>query len=184
MRYAGCKFKGVVKHMAGSQASDGAELNYLDGATGENNQYLTFTLDTEEYGIDILRVQEIKGNLPTTRVPGSPPEVVGVLNLRGTVVPILDLRRKFELAEIVYDQFTAIVVVVVKDRVMGMIVDRVSEVMSIPAQDIQPSPDFGNSMSSAAIQGLAKVGDKLVILLDIEAVLLGVPETKTLAEAA
>jgi len=159
--------------MGGLQTQTDARTPYSDGTGGENNQYLTFTLDTEEYGIDILRVQEIKGNLPTTRVPGSPPEVVGVLNLRGTVVPILDLRRKFDLPEIIYDQFTAIVVVVVKDRVMGMIVDRVSEVMSIPATDIQPSPDFGNSMSSAAIQGLAKVGEKLVILLDIEAVLIG-----------
>jgi purine-binding chemotaxis protein CheW len=159
--------------MGGSEIEADARMPYSDGSGGENNQYLTFTLDTEEYGIDILRVQEIKGNLPTTRVPGSPAEVVGVLNLRGTVVPIIDLRRKFELSEIVYDQFTAIIVVVVKDRVMGMIVDRVSEVMSIPAQDIQPSPDFGNSMSSAAIQGLAKVGERLVILLDIEAVLIG-----------
>jgi len=171
--------------MAGPQAQSDAGIDYLGGSSTENNQYLTFTLDTEEYGIDILKVQEIKGNVATTRVPGSPPEVAGVLNLRGTVVPILDLRRKFALPEIVYDQFTAIIVVVVKDRVMGMIVDRVSEVMNIPAADIQPSPDFGNSMSSATIQGMAKVGDKLVILLDIEAVLIGKSESaKQLAIAA
>jgi len=170
--------------MAGSQAQIDAGIDYLGGSSGENNQYLTFTLDTEEYGIDILRVQEIKGNLPVTRVPGSPAEVVGVLNLRGTVVPILDLRRKFNLPEIVYDQFTAIIVVVVKDRVMGMIVDRVSEVMNIPAGDIQPSPDFGNAMSSASIQGMAKVGDKLVILLDIESVLIGESTAKAISLAA
>ena len=137
------------------------------------NQFLTFTLGDEEYGVDILKVQEIKGYVPTTRIPNSPPEVTGVLNLRGTIVPIVDLRRKFNLPEIEYDQFTAIVVVVVQSKVMGMIVDSVSEVVSIPASEIQPPPEFGNSMTSSLLRGMAKMGDKLTILLDIEQVLLG-----------
>jgi len=136
------------------------------------NQFLTFTLAEEEYGIDILKVQEIKGYVPTTRVPNSPPEVIGVLNLRGTVVPIIDLRRKFNLPEATYDQFTVIVVVVVQERVMGVIVDSVSEVMNIPGEDIQPPPNVG-SKGVNTLKGMGKVGDKLIILLDIDTVLLG-----------
>jgi purine-binding chemotaxis protein CheW len=136
------------------------------------NQYLTFSLADEEYGVDILKVQEIKGYVPTTRIPNSPPEVTGVLNLRGTIVPIIDLRRKFNLPEAAHDQFTVIVVVVVKNHVMGMIVDSVSEVMSIDAGSIQPPPTIG-TVGPNALKGLGKVEDKLIILLDIEAILLG-----------
>ena len=143
------------------------------GATADGNQFLTFTLGEEEYGVDILKVQEIKGYVPTTRIPNAPYEVRGVLNLRGTIVPIVDLRRKFGLEEIQYDQFTAIVVVVVQNRVMGMVVDSVSEVMSIPPTDIQPPPDFGSGVSGSMLRGMAKVGEKLIILLDIDAVLIG-----------
>ena len=142
---------------------------------------MTFSLGDEEYGVDILKVQEIKGYVPTTRIPNSPHDVRGVLNLRGTIVPIVDLRRKFNLEEIAYDQFTAIVVVVVQGRVMGMVVDSVSEVMSIPPADIQPPPDFG-SLNGSMLRGMAKVGDNLIILLDIDAVLLG--ENAGLALAA
>jgi len=144
------------------------------------NQFLTFTLADEEYGVDILKVQEIKGYVATTRIPNAPPHVTGVLNLRGTIVPIIDLRRTFNLPEVVYDQFTVIVVVVVHDRVMGMIVDSVSEVMNIMAEDIQPPPNLGKGGSNA-LRGLGKVDDKLVILLDIDAVLL---DEASLATAA
>jgi purine-binding chemotaxis protein CheW len=99
--------------------------------------------------------------------------VTGVLNLRGTIVPIVDLRRKFNLPPVDYDQFTCIVVVVVQERVMGIIVDSVSEVMNIPPADIQPPPDFGSGAAVSAIRGMAKVGDNLIILLDIDTVLLG-----------
>ena len=139
--------------------------------TEDTQQFLTFSLGEEEYGVDILKVQEIKGYVPTTRLPNAPPDVRGVLNLRGTIVPIVDLRCKFGLEAIQYDPFTAIVVVVVQNRIMGVIVDSVSEVMSIPASDIQPAPDFG-SVHGNQLRGMAKVGDKLVILLDIDAVLV------------
>ncbi len=141
--------------------------------TADANQYLTFILGDEEYGVDILKVQEIKGYVPTTRIPNAPSDVVGVLNLRGTIVPIVDLRRKFNLELVEYDQFTAIVVVVVQNRVMGMIVDSVSEVMNIPANDVQAAPDFGSSLGSNMLRGMGKVGDKLIILLDIDVVMLG-----------
>lgn len=148
-------------------------LRLETGASADTNQFLTFSLGEEEYGVDILKVQEIKGYVPTTRIPNAPSEIKGVLNLRGTIVPIVDLRCKFGLEAVEYDQFTAIVVVVVQNRVMGMIVDSVSEVMNIPTCDIQPPPDFGSSMSTSALRGMAKVGEKLIILLDIDIVLLG-----------
>jgi len=154
---------------------------YDSGAPAAVDQFLTFSLGEEEYGVDILKVQEIKGYVPTTRIPNAPDDVRGVLNLRGTIVPIVDLRRKFNLAEVVYDQFTAIVVIVVQERVMGMVVDSVSEVMSIPPGDIQPPPDFG-AMNGSMLRGMARVGEKLIILLDIDAVLLG--ENTSLALAA
>jgi purine-binding chemotaxis protein CheW len=135
------------------------------------SQFLTFSLADEEYGVDILKVQEIKAYVPTTRIPNAPAEVTGVLNLRGTIVPIVDLRTKFGLPEATYDQFTVIVIVVVQERVMGMIVDSVSEVMNIALQDIQPAPDLGKK-SAKGLKGLGKVEDKLIILLDIDAVLL------------
>lgn len=156
-------------------ALEQTQFSQGDAGSADANQYLTFSLGDEEYGVDILKVQEIKGYVPTTRIPNSPSEVVGVLNLRGTIVPIVDLRRKFGLEEIEYNQFTAIVVVVVQNRVMGVIVDSVSEVVNIPLSDIQPAPDFGASMSASTLQGMARMGDNLIILLDIDIVLLGEP---------
>lgn len=143
-----------------------------DSAT-ETQQFLTFQIAGEEYGIDILKVQEIKGYITTTRLPNSPPEVVGVLNLRGTIVPILDLRRQFGLEPAEYDSFAAIVVVVVEGRVTGMIVDRVSEVMSIPVVDIQ---SLSGRPNEKMLQGIGKVADKLVILLNVEAIVSGSQE--------
>lgn len=150
---------------------EGSEVR--SGVAAHVDQFLTFTVANEEYGVDILKVQEIKGYVPTTRIPNAPPEVVGVLNLRGTIVPIVDVRAKFNLEAVTYDAFTVIVVVVVFDRVMGIIVDSVSDVMNIPPADIQPPPDFGARHSSNALKGMGKVGDKLIILLDIDAMLMG-----------
>jgi purine-binding chemotaxis protein CheW len=135
------------------------------------NQYLTFSLAEEEYGVDILKVQEIKGYVPTTRLPNAPAHVAGVLNLRGTIVPLVDLRSKFGLAAIAYDKFNAIIVMLVGTRVVGVIVDSVSEVATIPAGDIQPAPDFGRGSTFQMISGMAKLGDKLIILLDMETLL-------------
>jgi purine-binding chemotaxis protein CheW len=142
------------------------------GAAGAN-QYLIFSLAGETYGVEILRVQEIKGNAPVTRVPNLPAEVTGVLNLRGTIIPIVDLRGKFGLPSAAYDKFSAIVVLLVRNRVMGVIVDSVTEVASIAEADIQPPAEFAAGVDAGTVRGLAKIGDDVVILLDIESALLG-----------
>jgi purine-binding chemotaxis protein CheW len=132
----------------------------------DTNQFLTFQLAGEEYGLDILTVQEIRGFVPATRIPNSPDHVTGVLNLRGTIVPLYDLRKMFNLPECDYDQFAAIVVVNIGSRVIGLVVDRVSEVIAASTSDIQPSPDLGHSACQDAIRGILRHEEHLVILLD------------------
>jgi purine-binding chemotaxis protein CheW len=154
-----------------NMSTETEEVREETGIAADGNQFLTFSIGSEEYGIDILKVQEIKGYVPTTRIPNSPPHVTGVLNLRGTIVPIVDLRRKFNMETIEYDKFSAIIVVVVDNRAMGVIVDSVSEVLNIPAEAIQPPANFATGSDASMLQGMARVGDKLIILLDIEAVL-------------
>lgn len=133
------------------------------------NQYLTFMLGAEEYGLEILRVQEIKGFSAITPIPNTPPHIKGVMNLRGTVVPVLDLRMKFALAKAEYNQFTVIIVVNVGSKVTGLVVDAVSDVLDVPANDIDPAPEMGGADVSF-LRGLAKSGDRLIALLDIDKV--------------
>lgn len=137
----------------------------------EGNQYLSFILGDEHYGVDILRVQEIKGYTAVTRIPNTPDFIKGVLNLRGAIVPIVDLRAKFGMDKVDATMFTVIVVVVVKDRVMGIVVDAVSDVLDIAAKEIQPAPNFGAKVDTSFIHSIAKSGDKLITLLDIDRVL-------------
>jgi len=139
----------------------------------DGSQYLTFTLGQEEYGVEILKVQEIKGYSTITPIPNTPPYLKGVMNLRGTIVPVVDLRRKFAMMEAEYTQFTVIIVVTVGVKVMGLIVDAVSDVLNIPTADIQATPDFGAQVDARFISGMAKAGEKLVVLLDIDKVLSG-----------
>ncbi len=134
------------------------------------NQFLTFTLGDENYGVDILKVQEIKGYTTVTRIPNTPESIQGVLNLRGTIVPIVDLRIKFGMEKKEATRLTVIVVVVIHDRVMGIVVDSVSDVLDIPTKDIQPSPQFGNDVDISFISGIGKCEDKLITLLDMERV--------------
>jgi purine-binding chemotaxis protein CheW len=141
------------------------------GYATDGNQFLTFTLGREEYGVEILKVQEIKGYSAVTPLPNTPRYIKGVLNLRGTIVPIIDLRAKFGLQEIEYDKFTVIIVVVVNSKVTGFIVDTVSDVLNIPASDIQPAPEFSSEVDISIISGMAKAAEKLIILLDINKVL-------------
>jgi purine-binding chemotaxis protein CheW len=140
---------------------------------GDVSQYLTFTLDQEVYGIDILKVQEIRGYAAVTPVPNTPAHVKGVMNLRGTIIPVVDLRRQFGLAEAEYDRFNVIIVVTVGTKVVGLVVDAVSDVLDLPPDNIQPPPDFGEGGGARALSGLAKAGDKVVLLLDIDRVLGG-----------
>ncbi len=137
----------------------------------DGSQYLTFTLGQEEYGVEILKVQEIRGYSAVTPIPNTPGYIKGVMNLRGTIIPVVDLRAKLGLAEAEYNQFTVIIVVMVGTKVMGLIVDSVSDVLNIPKADIQAAPDFGSDVEARFIQGMAKAGEKLVVLLDIDKVL-------------
>ncbi len=148
-------------------------LNQEIGIAADGNQFLTFTLGSEEYGVEILKVQEIKGYSAITPIPNTPAHIKGVMNLRGTVVPIVDLRRKFSLEEVEYDKFTVIVVVQVRGRVMGLIVDAVSDVLNISEGEIQATPDFGAQVDTRFISGMTRAGERLIVLLDIEKVLGG-----------
>ncbi|OOZ38585.1 chemotaxis protein CheW [Solemya pervernicosa gill symbiont] len=143
------------------------------GSTGD--QYLTFVLGEESYGVDILRVQEIKGWTPVTRIPNSPDYLRGVLNLRGTIVPIIDLRMRFNMDNVEYTPVTVVIVVSVRsetrERIIGMVVDAVSDVLSVSAEDIRETPDFGGAVSTEYIRGLASVADQMVMLLDIDKML-------------
>jgi purine-binding chemotaxis protein CheW len=146
-------------------------LNTQISFATDGNQYLTFALGQEEYGVEILKVQEIKGYSAITLIPNTPPYIKGVMNLRGTIIPVMDLRAKFGLAETDYNQFTVIIVVLVGAKVVGVIVDAVSDVLNIPRADIQAAPDFGAKVETWFISGMAKAGEKLIVLLDIEKVI-------------
>lgn len=147
------------------------ELHQQIGLTTDGSQFLTFNLGDELYGVDILRVQEIKGYTTVTKIPNTPPHIKGVLNLRGTIVPIVELRTKFGLPTIDYTAFTVIVVVVVRDKVMGLVVDSVSDVLNIDRKDIQPPPQFGAKVDVSFVNGIGKSGDKLVTLLEMDRLL-------------
>ena len=140
-----------------------------DGVEG-SAQFLTFTLGGEEYGVEILRVQEIKGFTAVTPIPNAPAFVKGVMNLRGTVVPVFDLRLKFGMPPKEYDRFTVIVVVNVAARVVGLVVDAVSDVLDIAHRAIDTSPDLGASVDTSILQGIARNDDRLITLLDIDRV--------------
>lgn len=140
------------------------------------NKYLTFVLATEEYAVDILRVQEIKGWNKVTTIPNTPEYICGVINLRGTIVPIIDLRLRFNLEHLEYGQMTVVVVVKVlsqngKERIMGIVVDAVSDVYDVAEADIKPPPDFGSVITTEFVKGLATVDEKMVIVLDIDRLL-------------
>lgn len=137
------------------------------GLANDSNQYLTFTLQDEEYGIEILKVQEIKGYSKITQIPNAPHYVKGVLNLRGTVVPVVDLRTRFSMVEKECDQFTVIIVVNVGTKVVGLVVDTVSDVLNIPPEDIADAPDMTGDVDSSCITGMGKVNERLILLLDI-----------------
>lgn len=139
--------------------------------SSEDQQYLTFDLADEYYGVDILKVQEIKGYTSVTRIPNTPDYLKGVLNLRGTIVPIVDLRMKFGMGTTEPTSFTVVVVVNVRNRVMGFLVDAVSDVLDLNAKNIQPPPDMGTTVDITFVAGIGNANDRLVTLLDIDRVL-------------
>ena len=137
-------------------------------------EFLTFRLGTESYGIEILKVQEIRGYEPPTAIANAPAFIKGVINLRGVIVPILDLRVKFQLPEARYDEFTVVIVLNVASRVVGVVVDSVSDVLALDEEVIRATPEFASStFDTKYIIGLATVDEALLILLDIEKLMTG-----------
>ena len=164
---------------------DGVDLIGVGDGT---QQYLTFLLAGEEYGVDILRVQEIKGWDSVTPIPNTPEYIRGVINLRGMIVPIIDLRLRFSLEQLEYGPTTVVIMLKVmtegkQSRTMGIVVDGVSDVYNMPEDQIKASPDFGAAVETDFVKGLATVNDKMVIILDIDH-MLNSNELKTVAAGA
>lgn len=136
-----------------------------DKAAGE---YLTFVLGSEEYGIEILKVQEIRGYDSVTRIANTPAFIKGVVNLRGRIVPIVDLRIKFNLGRVEYDEFTVVIILNLGGRVVGIVVDGVSDVMALQDSHIRDVPDLVSNIDTHYILGLASVEERMLILIDIE----------------
>ena len=143
----------------------------VDTAAISDHEYLTFTLGAEEYGVDILKVQEIRGVDQVTRLPDAPEFIKGVINLRGVIVPVVDLRIKLGCALVEYNSFTVVIVLNVKGRVVGAVVDSVSDVLELQRENIKPAPDMNSQVDTAYITGIASVGERMLILMDIEALM-------------
>jgi purine-binding chemotaxis protein CheW len=137
-------------------------------ADNTGNEFLAFTLGKEEYGIQILKVQELRGYETVTRIANAPEFVKGVVNLRGTIVPIVDMRIKFKLGEPTYDQFTVVIILNIAGRVVGMVVDSVSDVITLSADQVKPAPDMGTAFNSNFLIGLGTLEDRMLILIDID----------------
>ncbi len=152
------------------QAHDHSGLEEVEG-----QQYLSFLLDNEEYAIDILRVQELRGWVPVTRVPDMPGYLKGVLNLRGAIIPVVDLRERFSLPQVSYSATTVVIVIKVLsgeiERVMGIIVDAVAETYVFSEQQVQSAPQVGGAIHSDFITGLVALDQRMIVLMDIDALM-------------
>jgi purine-binding chemotaxis protein CheW len=166
---------------AASAAADAA------APTGTPREYLSFKLGSEEYGIDILRVQEIRGYEPPTRIANAPHFIKGVVNLRGVIVPIVDMRLRFGLPDVQYNSFTVVIILNIGHRTVGMVVDSVSDVLELVPGQIKPAPEFHGAIDAAYITGLGtiKSGDveRMLILMDIEQMMTA-PDMGLMDEAA
>jgi purine-binding chemotaxis protein CheW len=131
-------------------------------------EFLAFTLGAEEYGVDIQKVQELRGYDPVTRIANAPAYIKGVVNLRGVIVPIIDLRIKLGLGTPSYDQFTVVIILTVCDKVMGIVVDSVSDVTTLAREQIKPPPELGMASDASYLTGLGTLGDRLLLLVDID----------------
>jgi len=158
--------------MDSTQTFSADQVNVDVGDMTDTDQFLTFMLAGEEYGVDILRVQEIKGWDAVTTIPNTPEYLRGVINLRGTIVPIIDMRIRFGIDKLDYGPLTVVIVLKVdsgeRNRVIGIVVDGVSDVYNVPEEEIKPSPDFGSAVDTEFVRGLATIEDKMVIVLDID----------------
>jgi purine-binding chemotaxis protein CheW len=139
---------------------------------GPTKEYLTFRLGDEEYGIDILKVQEIRGYEEPTHIANAPDYLKGVVNLRGVIVPIVDMRMRFGCEKVEYNSFTVSIILNLGHRVVGIVVDAVSDVMELAADVIRPAPEMSAAIDARYITGLGQVGERMLILLDIESLIL------------
>lgn len=137
-------------------------------ATPSVSEHLTFMLGRETYGIDILKVQEIRGYDTVTHIANAPDFMKGVINLRGVIVPIVDMRIKFKVGEPTYHEFTVVIIMNVLSRVIGMVVDSVSDVVTLTPEQIRPAPELGAALDTHYITGLGTQNDQMLILVDIE----------------
>ena len=160
---------------AEQRALDMSDAEVALEAGEQTNQYLTFIMAGEEYGVDILSVQEIRGWESVTPIPNAPAHIKGVINLRGTIVPIIDLRQRFGLTKAEYGPLTVVIVLKVTTakghRIMGIVVDAVSDVYSLSSEDMKAAPDLGDNVNTSYIKGLVNVASKMVILLNINELL-------------
>lgn len=145
--------------------------NSADAAAEEERQFVTFVIGEELYGVDVTSVQEIIGMTQITHMPNSVSFMKGVINLRGSVVPVIDMRMKFRMKEKEYDAFTVIIIVEVRERLVGMIVDSVSDVVKVPLNSIQDTPHFTSKIQTDFIAGIGQIEENLIIMLDVDAVM-------------
>jgi purine-binding chemotaxis protein CheW len=137
----------------------------------QRHQFLTFLLDEQEYGLELFKIQEICGYAPITPIPNLPPHVRGVMNLRGTVLPVIDLRMKFRLPTVEYNKFTVIVIAKVEEKTVGLLVDAVSDVLQVAQEEIRAAPDFGSAVDTEFIRGVFQTHDHLAVALNLEKLL-------------
>jgi purine-binding chemotaxis protein CheW len=131
-------------------------------------EYLTFVLGTEHYALDIHRVQEIKGYQPPTPIANAPAYIKGVINLRGEIIPIVDLRIKFAVSEAIYNEFTIVIILHIEDHFIGVVVDEVSDVINITNEQVQPAPEFGVAFDHQYLQGLTEINEEMIIIVNID----------------
>jgi len=143
-----------------------------DTANPPSNEYLSFTLGDEQYGVDILNVQEIRGYDGVTRIPDAPACIKGVINLRGTIVPVMDLRLKLGLEHAEYDAFTVMIVINFNQRVVALVVDSVSDVIELDPSQLRAPPELGNRVDSRCISGIGTVDERMLIVLNIESLMI------------
>lgn len=134
----------------------------------EKQQFLTFIVGQEEYGVDLLKIREIKGWADTTRLPNTPKFVMGVINLRGSVIPIFDLRGRFNMEKTVPTEKHVVIIIAVGQRLTGILVDSVSDIVEVPVSDIRSAPRMDNKIDDAFVSGLISIGEKMVVLLDTD----------------
>jgi len=156
--------------MHSSNAMQVADNGNTPAATVDG-EFLTFALGEQQYGVDILKVQEIRGYDGVTAIPNTPAHIKGVINLRGTIVPVLDLRIKFKLAQASYDSFTVMIILNLAGRIVGAVVDGVSDVVQLAAENIRPAPPLGAGVDARYLVGVGVIDTRMVLLIDIERLL-------------